>query len=147
MRCSKKAFVVSVIWICGISCASYFGLKFLCESFVPQLLPFVFMITILIFVILFYLCAAYFRTFFSEIKGDKLLNRWGFIIKRSFYTELKRVQSVKTLSTPLMRFMGLNNLLLIFDGSVLLLPLLRVKNSEEIVEKIRALRNESEEQK
>ncbi len=144
MRCSKKAFVMSVFWICIFSCAAYFGLKLLCLKFVPQLLPFVFILTILIFVILFYLCAAYLKTFFAEIREDKLYSKWGFLIKRSFYTELNKVQSVKTLSTPLMRLMGLNNLLLIFDGRVLLLPLLRVKNSEEIVEKIRTLRNINE---
>lgn len=141
MRCSGKAFGMSVFWIFVFSCVSYFGLKFLCQKFVPQLLPFVFIFTILIFVILFYLCAAYFKTFFAEIKGDKLVSRWGFIIRRNFYTELGKVQSVKTLSTPFMRLMGLNNLLLIYDGRVLLFPLLRVKNTEEIVEKIRTLRS------
>lgn len=145
MRCPKKAFVISILWICVFSCAVYFGLKLLFEKFVPWLLPFVFVLTILIFVILFYICAVYFKTFFAEIVGDKLSSKWGFLIKRSFYTELKRVQSVKTVSTPLMRFMGLNNLLIIFDGRVLLMPLLRVKNSEEIIEKIRTLRNENEE--
>lgn len=144
MRCPKKAFVISIFWICVFSCAVYFGLKLLCEKFVPWLLPFVFILTILIFVILFYICAVYFKTFFAEIRADKLYSKWGFLIKRSFYTELNRVQSVKTVSTPLMRFMGLNNLLIIFDGRVLLMPLLKVSNSEEIIEKIRTLRNKNE---
>lgn len=144
VKISLKAFLLSVLWVAVISCLCYFALMPLCEMFVPFLKPFVFLISTALFIVLFYLGSAHFKTFFAEIKGGELLIFKGFLIRRKIRLNLSYTVSVKLLSTPLMRLLGLSNLLLIFEGSVCLLPLLRKTDAHELFGEIIKIRDKNE---
>ncbi len=136
MKIAKKAFMLSVLWVVLLSVAVHFLFLFLCKSFLPQILPFVFLISIVFFVVLFYFATVHYKTFYVSIKSPEILVTRGFIIKRERHLNLKFTTSVKHASTPFMRFLGLSNLLLVFEGSVCLLPLLKSSDAEQLFQSI-----------
>lgn len=136
MKITAKGFLLSVAWVAVISLACYFALMPLCERFVPALRPFALIISIGIFLVLFYLACSCFKTFFADIEGKFLTLTKGFLIKRKIRLNLEYAVSVKLFSTPLMRLLGLSNLIVIFEGSVSFLPLLRARDADEIYSRI-----------
>lgn len=132
MKISRKAFFLSVCWVAVLSFACYFALMLLCERFAEALKPFVFFVSTLFFIVFFYLAAAHFKTFSAKLSGGELLISKGFLIKRKIHLNLKYALSVKLLTTPLMRLLGLVNLLIVFEGSVCVLPLLKAVDGDEI---------------
>ncbi len=136
MRISLKAFWLSVLWVGLISCTAYFLLINLCRKFTPYLSPFVFLACTVLFTILFYLSAVHFRAYSLKLNNEKLLISSGFLIKRTKTLNLKYTASVKYISTPLMRLLKLSNLMLVFEGSVYFLPLLKVQDAELIFKSI-----------
>lgn len=144
LKISVKAFRLSLCWAGVLSLICYFALMPLCERFAHFLKPFVFLISTALFIVLFYLAAAHFKTFCAKLDDDELLISKGFLIRREIRLNLRYTVSVKLLSTPLMRLLRLSNLLLIFEGSVCLLPLLRIKDAEELFAKIVKVREKNE---
>lgn len=145
MKIIPRAFALSLLWVTAVSVAMYFVFLFVCKSFAPSLLPFVFLISTLLFAVLFYLAAVHYKTFSLSLNGQKLLISRGFIIKRKRQLNLKYTTSVKYASTPLMRFLGLSNLLLIFEGSLCLLPLLKARDAELLYESVLKISDKNEE--
>lgn len=136
MKIPLKAFLLSLCWSLLISFASYFPLWFLCRKYAGFMLPFVFLVSILICIVLCYFSAVHFKVFKITLKSYKLCVTKGFIIRRKKYLNLSFVLSVKNFSTPLMRFLKLDNILLLVEGSVCLLPLLKAEDAEVIYESI-----------
>mgnify|MGYP003292918272 CR=1 FL=1 len=136
MKILPRAFLLSVVASFLVSCASYYLFVFLCNRFAPFLLPFVFITTVLISVILFYLSAVHYRNFFAELRNDKLIIYKGFIIKRKIVLDLRFVVSAKNVSTPLMRLLKISNLLLLSEGSLCILPLIQAEDSERLYKTI-----------
>lgn len=132
VKITAKGFLLSVAWVAIVSLICYIALMPLCERFVPFLRPFVLLISVSLFVFLFYLACSCCKTFFAELSGKILMLSKGFLIKRKIRLNLEFAVSVKLLTTPLTRLLGLSNLLIIFEGSVIFLPLLRVRDAEEI---------------
>lgn len=145
MKILPRAFILSTFYSLFISAASYFLLKFLCKSFAQFLLPFVFLFTVLLFSVLSYLSAVHFKRFFACIKDEKLIIKSGFIIKREKILKLNYTVSVKNVSTPVMRLLKISNILLIFEGSVCILPLLRKADAHELFGEIIKIRDTNEE--
>ena len=144
MKILPRAFLLSVVASFLVSCASYYLFVFLCNRFAPFLLPFVFITTVLISVILFYLSAVYYRNFFAELRNDKLIIYKGFIIKRKIVLNLRFVVSAKNVSTPLMRLLKISNLLLLSEGSLCILPLIQAEDSERLYKTILTICEENE---
>lgn len=144
LKISVKAFLLSLCWVTVLSLICYFLLLPLCKRFVPFLKPFVLLISIAFFVALFYICVSYFKTFFAEIRANELAVSKGFLVSRKEKLNLKYTVSVKRFTTPVMRLLGLSNLLLIFEGSVCFLPLLKNTDTEEILSFVSKLRDENE---
>lgn len=136
MRISLKAFWLSVLWTGLISCVTYFLLISLCRKFVPYLSPFVFLISTTLFVVLFYLSAVHFKAYSIKLQSDRLNIYSGFLIRRTKTLNLNYTVSVKYVSTPLMRILKLSNLMLVFEGSVCFLPLLKAEDTEFIFKNI-----------
>ncbi|MBR3987708.1 MAG: hypothetical protein IKK10_00190 [Clostridia bacterium] len=144
MKILPRAFILSVCVSFLVSVASYFLLIFLCNRFAPFLLPFVFFTTVLIFVTLFYLSAVHYRTFFANLKGEKLEIAKGFIIKRKITLNLRFAVSAKNVSTPLMRMMKISNLLLLFEGSLCFIPLVKAEDAEYLYDKVLKISEKNE---
>lgn len=144
MKILPRAFILAVFVSLVVSAASYFLFVFLCNRFAPFLLPFVFLTTALIFVILFYLSAVHYRTFFADLKGEELIISKGFIIKRKITLNLRFVVSAKNVSTPLMRLLKISNLLLVFEGSLCFIPLIKAGDAERLYDKILKISEEYE---
>lgn len=137
MKISAKGFFLEVFRVFVLSALGYFALKPLTKRFVPFLEPFVFLIIVVLFVTLFYLCVSYYKTFSAEFFEGKLLISKGLLIRRKIQLNLNFAVSTKVLTTPLMRLLKLSNLLLVFEGSVCFLPLLNTSDAEEILLKSR----------
>ena len=144
LKISVKALVLSLCWVSVLSVFFYYLLMLLCKEFAPFLKPFVFLISIAFFVAMFYICVSFFKTFFADIKEKQLTISKGFLIKRKENLKLSYIVSVKKLTTPFMRFLGLSSLLLIFEGSVCFLPLLRVQDACIISESILKISDKNE---
>ncbi len=136
MKILPRAFILSLFWSFLISAAACFLLKFLCANFAKNLLPFVFLASVLICVILCYFSAVHYKVFKAQLKGEKLFITKGFIIKRKKHINLSFTVSVKLISTPMMRLMGLSNLLILFEGSACLLPLIKAGDAELLYQSI-----------
>lgn len=144
MKIPLKAFLLSAFYSAVSAAVSYFALMPLCRSFAPFLIPFVLIISISVFIVLFYLSAAHYKTFSAKIDGGRLAVSKGFLIRRKIRLSLEFTVSVKQLTTPLMRLLGLSSLLLIFEGSVCVLPLLKSADAEEIFGVIIEIRDKNE---
>ncbi len=145
MKILPRAFVLSVFVSFSAAFASYFLLEFLCSRFVPFLLPFVFFATILISVTLFYLSAVHYCTFFAEVNCEKLIITKGFIIKRKTVLNLRFVVSAKYVTTPLMRLFKLSNIMLLSEGSLCFIPLIKAEDAELIYDTVLKISEKYEE--
>jgi len=133
LKIPLKGFFLAVFYSAAVSSVSYI----LLFIFLKKFMPFVILISIALFLTLFYLSASYFKTFSAVLSKGSLLVKKGFFIKRKNHVNLKYALSAKVITTPLMRLLGLSNLLLIFEGSVCFLPLLRYSDAENIFLKSR----------
>lgn len=144
MKIPPKAFVLSLCWSFLLSVACYFLLWFLCTRYLSILIYFVFLISIIICLSLCYISAVHYKVFIAEMKGESLNICKGFIIKRNKYVNLSFALSVKSASTPLMRLLKLRNLLIMFEGSVCLLPLIKAEDAEIIYDRILRISEKNE---
>lgn len=136
MKIPLRAFILSLIRSFIISAASYFLLRFLCIKYADFLLPLVFIASILICLGLCYFSAVHYKVFKLALKGKMLYISKGFIIKIQKHINLKFAVSVKTICTPLMRLLKLKSILLLFEGSVCFLPLLKSEDADFIYKNI-----------
>lgn len=132
MKILPRAFVLLLSWSLLLSTAAYFLLRFLSAKFAPFILPFVFLISVLLCVILCYLCAAHYRIFSASLEGERLIVTKGFLINRKNHMNLRFAVSIKSFSTPLMRLMKLSNILILFEGSACLLPLIKAEDAQKL---------------
>lgn len=144
MKIPPRAFVLSLIWSFLISSASYFLLKFLCTKYAEFLLPLVFIASISIALMLCFFSAVHYKVFRFYIKGKTLYIYKGFIIKRKKHIDLNFTVSVKEVSTPLMRILRLSNILILFEGSVCFLPLIKAEDGDFIYETILSINEKNE---
>lgn len=131
-----RAFILSVLYSFSASALLYFLLEYLCRSFAPFLREYVFIVSILISVSLFYLSAVHFCTFSAELKDEKLIIKRGFFIKRKTVLRLRFVTSVKNIRTPVMRLLKLSNTLLLSEGSGCLLLLIKAEDAKTLYNEI-----------
>lgn len=144
MKIPPRVFVLSLIWSLFISAASYFLLWFICIKYAEFLLSWVFFASIIICSLLCYVSAVHYKLFKVNLKGQILSVSKGFIVKRKKHINLDFSVSVKTVSTPLMRLLKLSNILIIFEGSVCLLPLIKTEDADFIYNNILKTNEENE---
>jgi len=144
LKILPRAFVLSLCRSFLISAVACFLLKILCEKFATNLLPFVFLISVLICVTLCYLSAVHYKVFRAQLMDQKLMITKGFIIKRKKHINLRFIVSVKYVSTPVMRLLGLSSILVLSEGSGCFLPLITAKDAEFLYQSILSISENNE---
>ncbi len=136
LKIPKKAFAVLIFWASVLSLSAYFGVRLLCLKIFPWLMPFAFALYIPLFATLYYLAVACYKGFSAMLEKNLLIICKGLLIKRRTVLRLERVMSLKLLTTPLMRALGVSCLFLICEGSFWVLPLIKAGDSELIVKTV-----------
>ena len=84
-------------------------------------------------------------TFFAEVNCEKLIITKGFIIKRKTVLNLRFVVSAKYVTTPLMRLFKLSNIMLLSEGSLCFIPLIKAEDAELIYDTVLKISEKYEE--
>lgn len=143
MKPPLKALCLSLIRI-GVSVFSVYAvICFLCGKYVNLSAGYIALpcgVTVLIFIFR----GAYIKSFSVTVRGNKLIIKKGIFVKHETVLYLKRIMSVKEFSSPLMRLLELEDILLICQGSVYFLWLLKKNHAKDILSTLEKVRNLNE---
>ena len=134
MKLPHKLLLVVLLWIFILCALLYISLYFLLREFLPSLLPFLLSFTASIFLLLWAYIFILLRSFRFHIKENILYIKSGLIFRRDKRFVLSRIVSIKSFSTPLMRLLKLEFLLITFEGSIYILPPVSADFAEEILD-------------
>lgn len=143
MKPPLKALCLSLIRI-GVSVFSVYAvIWFLCGKYADISAGYIALpcgVTALTFIF----AGVYLRSLSVTIRGNMLIIKKGIFVKHETALCLKKAVSVRKLSSPLMRLLGLEDILLICQGSVYFLWLLRKNHAKEILSTLEKVRNINE---
>lgn len=121
-RLNKKYLWLSVLWSALLPLFAYPVFLFLSRRFVPFLIPFLRVTVLALFLTLFTVAVIRYKTCYITLKNNTLSITWGIFIAREKTLIISSVISAKTVSTPFMKLLDLKFLVLVTEGSTLILP-------------------------
>lgn len=134
VKLPKALALVVFLWVSIFCTLIYIALSFLLTNFLPAFLPFLipFILSLLLF-LWTYICILLSR-FNFQIKDNILYIKSGLIFRKDKRFVLTRMVSIKTFSTPFMRLLKLEFILITFEGSIYILPPVSADFAEEILD-------------
>lgn len=142
MRLCRRSFLLFILWDFILFAVIFMVLRLALKGFTEYFLIISAAVSLGIFLGVFIFSLVIFLTFSARLEKDILFITEGFLLYRQKILRLSSAVSVRTFTTPLMRRFSLNICLIIFEGSICILPPVSAEFSSSILDNIEKAQNE-----